>query len=1068
MEGDTMKYRLGVDLGSTSLGWCIFALDKNGRPSSLLDMGVRIFPDGRDDKFKKPLAVERRGARGMRRNLDRRDLRQKRLIAFLIENGLMPKDEAGRKALEALDPYELRAKALDEKIPLHHLGRALFHINQRRGFKSNLKTDKKANDSGNMKNAIKELDGKIFASGSRTLGEYLWTQRQESQPVRVRSRMVKNKAEYNFYPGREMYLKEVDAILATQRKHHPELTDEVYAGIKDIIFYQRSLRPPVVGKCRFEQNETRIRKAHPLFQKFRILQDVNHLEIERFAEGDPTLDQEDRQKIVKTLMSEKKRTFAELKTLLKISRDCRFNLESERRSELKGDDTAFLMTNEKRFGERWHEFSTDEQEKIIDLLFSEPDPEELVRKLIDDWGLSPEQAEEMANTPLEEGYASLSRKAINKIMPGLEKGLTYDKAVKEPGAYPHHSDFRTGQVYERLPYYGEVLPNSVIGGSNAEEDKNLPEKYWGKINNPTVHIALNQVRKLLNALIDAYGPPEEIVIELARDLKEPVNDVLADQTKNKKENDRINNELEKLGVRQNYRNRMLYKLWEDLCPTDPVKRCCPFSGIQIAPHQIFTGEFEEEHLLPFSKSFNDGRANKVLSSRTANREKGNRTPFEAFSGDSKKWNEILARVQNLPSNKQWRFKEECWDIAKGQGEDIIARQLNDTRYMAKITKQYLSAVFDNEKGKNKVWAIPGQMTALLRDKWGLNDLLGEEDGAKDRTDHRHHAIDAAVTGCTDRGTLQMVARLANAVETKQELWDKRRKLIVDMEEPFEGFRKQIEEKLEEIIVSYKPDHGNAHKAIHAPRPYTVAGLHKASAYGYIRKGDKKGTVVVAERVPLESFEKRDNIEEIADPVIRANVLKAVEGLKEKSVEWKQALAQYSQKTGTRRVRIHFEKTENVLIPVKQSEDRGPEETRGKAYKYYALGGNYCAEIYCPDKGKKAGQWQCEIISNYHAHQKNFIPQWRKDNPTAKLVMRLQINDMVAYEEDGQIVIRRVRKLNNPDKAVFVDHIRAKLEANEGWVASAKQMQLKNVRKVSVDILGRVKDPKAKKQALAAE
>lgn len=1061
-----MRYRLSIDLGSTSLGWTVFALGKDGRPSSLLDMGVRIFPDGRDDKSKEPLAVARRGARGMRRNLDRRDLRQKRLMKFLIAHGLMPKDEADRKALETLDPYELRTKALDEKIPLHHLGRALFHLNQRRGFKSNLKTDKRENDSGNMKNAIKELDGKIFAADSRTLGEYLWKQKQESQPVRVRSRMVKNKAEYNFYPGREMYQQEMEAILTAQGKHHPELTGGVCEEIKDIIFYQRKLKPVKPGNCRFEEKAERIRKAHPLFHKFRILQDVNHLEIERFNEGDPALDEKDRQKIAEALLSSKKKTFGQLRTLLKLSRDCRFNLESERRTELKGDDTAFFLTDEKCFGERWGAFSVDEQEKIIGLLFSEPDPDELVHKLMTEWDLPRAQAEATANAPLEEGYASLSRKAIEKILPGLEEGLVYSDAVM--AVYPHHSDFRTGQIYDRLPYYGAVLPNAVIGGSNAEEDKNLPEKYWGKINNPTVHIVLNQVRKLVNALIDAYGHPEEIVIELARDLKEPVNDVIADQTKNKKDNDRINKELEKLGVRQNYRNRMLYKLWEDLCPNDPVKRCCPFTGIQIAPHQIFTGEFEEEHLLPFSKSFNDGRANKVLSSRAANREKGNRTPYEAFSGDRGRWNEILARVQNLPTNKQWRFKEECWDIAKGQGEDIIARQLNDTRYMAKIAKQYLATVFDNEKGKSKVWAVPGQMTALLRDKWGLNDLLGEEDGAKDRTDHRHHAIDAAVIGCTDRGTLQLVSRLAHTVETKQELWDKRRKLIVDMEEPFAGFRKQIEQKLGNLVISYKPDHGNAHKAIHAPRPYTVAGLHDQTAYGLIGDGNKKGTITVATRKPVESFTKPKQIEEVADPVIRENILKAVEGLKETSAEWKKALADFSAETGTRRVRVHIEKSEDVMIPVRQKPDRGPQETRGKAYKLYALGGNYCAEIYCPDKGKKAGQWQCEIISNYHAHQKDFIPQWRKDNPTAKLVMRLQINDMVAYEEDGQTVYRRVRKLNKPNKPVFVDPLRAKLDKNEGWAASPSLLQEKNARKISVDILGRVKDPKAKKQAMAAE
>jgi CRISPR-associated endonuclease Csn1 len=119
-----------------------------------------------------------------------------------------------------------------------------------------------------------------------------------------------------------------------------------------------------------------------------------------------------------------------------------------------------------------------------------------------------------------------------------------------------------------------------MGGSREQKDKENPEKYYGKINNPTVHIALNQLRKLVNEIIRVYGRPDEVVIELARDLKEPADEINKQQAQNKKENDRINKCLETLGIKQNYRNRMLFKLWEDLAK-DPAKRCCPFSGIQI-------------------------------------------------------------------------------------------------------------------------------------------------------------------------------------------------------------------------------------------------------------------------------------------------------------------------------------------------------------------------------------------------------------------------------------------------------------------------------------------------------
>ena len=138
-----MDYILGLDLGETSLGWSVVELDKNGGMSRLERMGVRIFSDGRDSKTKEPLAVARRTARGMRKRRDRYVMRRETLTNKLIKYGLMPENEAERKALERLNPYELRVRGLDEKLLPYELGRALFHINQRRGFKINLKTDRK-------------------------------------------------------------------------------------------------------------------------------------------------------------------------------------------------------------------------------------------------------------------------------------------------------------------------------------------------------------------------------------------------------------------------------------------------------------------------------------------------------------------------------------------------------------------------------------------------------------------------------------------------------------------------------------------------------------------------------------------------------------------------------------------------------------------------------------------------------------------------------------------------------------------------------------------------------------
>ncbi len=1039
-----MTYRLAYDLGTTSLGWCILDLDKNGNPCGIIDMGVRIFPEGRDAKSNKPLAVSRRGSRGAGRRRDRYLGRRRRLMDYMIEVGLMPENKTERKALELKDPYELRTNAATQEISLHELGRALFHINQRRGFKSNRKADSKDNEGGAIKKGVAELEHALMASDLKTLGQFLYEKHKSREGVLARPETKGSKNEYDFYPAREMYENEVDFILNKQREFHPELTDDVCNKIKAIIFYQRPLKPQLVGWCTLDSKEKRARLASPTVQYCRILQEVNNLEIDQMEETDPPLTPENRQKVTQALQAKKEMTFTAIRKILGLSGDVKFNLEAaENRKSLNGNNTNFLMSKKECFGEVWYYFSTEKQEEIVEFLMSEPDPEQVIETLIRDYGVSLEQAERISNAPLKDGYGRLSLKVINEILPHLEDGFGYPSACEK--AEYHHSDFRTGEVFDKLPYYGQALETAVIGGTYAEEDKDDPEKFYGKINNPTVHIALNQLRKLTNAIIDIYGQPHEVVIELARDLKYGRDRLMEhnkNQKKNRERNEKINEHLEKVNVKPNYKNRLQFKLWEDLC-ANPTKRCCPFTGKQIGINDIFSGEFEIEHLLPFSRSYNDNPSNKVLCHKSANQIKGNKSPYEAF-GHTPQWGDILARVENMPFNKRWRFKEYAWDIAKGNNEDMIARQLTDTQYMTRMAQKYLSFIVPQQKGECRVYGIPGQLTALMRRKWGLNNIFEDESEKKDRTNHRHHAIDAFVAGCTTRGMLRAVSR-ANENE--------RERVIVP--EPFHGSREQLQDKAESMVISYKPDHGNAHKAIREGK--TVAGLHKDTAYGLVGQGNpKKGTMIYVTRKSLHAFEKRKDIEAVADDNWRSELLVAIEDHKDKSTEFKAAVDRFSKEKNVRRLRVHVERSPNTMIPIYHPEEKGKEDA--KPYKYYSLGGNYCADIYCHDKGKDAKKWGIEIISNFHAHQKDFIPQWQKDYPTAKKVMRLQINDMVAYEEDGETKICCVKKMTS-GKVYFRDHRIATEEADKlSRKLSAKQMQGFNLRKISVDITGRIKDP----------
>ena len=376
-----MTYRLAIDMGATSLGWCVLDLDDNNYPNGLLDMGVRIFPDGRDAQSKEPLAVSRRGTRGAGRMRDRYLGRRRRLMDYMVETGLMPKDQASRKELEIKDPYELRAKAADQKVSLYELGRALFHINQRRGFKSNRKADSNSNESGAIKKGIAELEQAMMTEGVKTLGQYLQKKHQAGTGVLARPTSKGQKNEYDFYPAREMYLQEVDAILETQRAHHPELTDEICENLKHIIFYQRKLKPQRVGWCTLESKEHRARLASPAVQKFRILQEVNNLVVDELAETDPRLSEDDRHKVIEELQKKKEVKFNRIRKLLNYTDDVKFNLEAgESRDKLEGNSTNFILAKAEHFGEKWLDLSADEQEKIIRLLIDEPSHEKVICK----------------------------------------------------------------------------------------------------------------------------------------------------------------------------------------------------------------------------------------------------------------------------------------------------------------------------------------------------------------------------------------------------------------------------------------------------------------------------------------------------------------------------------------------------------------------------------------------------------------------------------------------------------------------------------------------------------------
>lgn len=1077
-----LKYRLGFDLGYTSLGWACVQLDENDQPIDIIDFGVRIFPSGRDAKSHTPISVERREKRGARRNRDRYLKRRERLLKLMIKLGLQPQNREERSKLATIEPLELRAKAISQQLSLYEIGRALFHINQHRGFKSNRIADRSetAKKEQGLLKGISTLQQKLNDEGL-TLGQYLHTRLVNNETTRLKA----DENNEDRYPSRQMYIDEFNAITTKQQQYYPEvLSSENIKMLYDTIFFQRNLKPQEVGYCTLINTEKRARLAYPAIQKFRIYQELANLAIEKQSLDTPELTVEHKKKIAHYLLSDFSKlnnkselTFNKIQNIIGIT-NVTFNLEKQGRKGLKADLTTKLM--QEALPHSWSQLSEDQQNQLIDIQLTSQSTKELSDALLKfnqqfelTSPITKDQIDALEKLTLDDGYGNVSLKAVQQLLPYLEKGQIYSTACQSAGF--HHSDFRDGEIFDAnkttadydagLPYYGQVMPKQVIGGTGKESDKTSPERFYGKINNPTVHIGLNQFKRVLNELVLRYGcPPESIHIEVARETTlsaKQRSELEREQSKNRKDNERINDILEKNYQAKNYQNRMKYKLWEDL-NSDLLSRACPFTGKTISLDDLFSERVEIEHLIPFSRSFDDGRNNKVVCFKSANQQKGNRTPYEAFGHNEDQYAAILSRARAM-TTKFWRFlpdAEEKYRDSNSNENAWLARMLNDTKYMTRVALRYAEKATANG---NKVQAIKGKITSLMRKQWQLEQFINDDDNNKDRSNHHHHAIDALTVALTGVNTMQKILKANKTAQHSHRLLEK-------MDPPYAAFPTEgirtIKQRLATLVISHKLDHKNTELAIQ--QGGSIGQLHEESNYGLIAK-DGADNRIYAIRKPLTSdnFNNRKNhIEKIASHKIREAVLAIFERYQDKEgkkiassnmKEYEQKLNEFKQENNIKKVRIHEIKSakEDKMIPI---HDRD-----GNPYRFVIGGNNFCAEIWCSDKGKKAGKWQSEIIQNYSVNQKGFAPQWREDNPTAYKVMRLQINDMVAVDRDGERVICLVQKMDTNGNIILREHNDAEKDSKTQISYVASSLQRDNARKLKVSPAGKILDPGRAKQ-----
>ena len=1061
-------YRFAFDLGSGSLGWAVFALDEGGStPVALTDLGVRVFPSGRDPQSKESNALGRRQPRQQRRQIDRRKKRRVELEGRLVAAGLMPAatDKEARSAFFAIDPYEARGRAACGKAGLHDLGRAIWHMSKHRGFKSNRKADRtKEDDKGKIAKASATLREKLVDHGSATYGAWLAGRRKRGEPVRVRPHGKGTELAYDFYPTRATLEDEFSRIWREQAQHHPSLTQYARDAIRDSVFFQRPLKPVKPGRCTFFPDDDRLPKWHPLAQEFLILQQLNMLRVVDES-GERTLDLTKRDLIKRHSMSGEKLTWSSskkgLRGILGLPSEVAINLEAGGLKEPAHNAVAARLTGTKTkpgpLAGKWLDWSDEKRLQLLLILDEAATPEAAVDRLVKECGLEEDCAERVEKITLPHGHLMLGERAVRAILEVLrEQVVVYSDAVRlasEQGLFGdgvviHHSDLRPegDPGMTELPRYNELPALQRMIGTGTGDPDDPPDTRFGRISNPTVHVALGQFRRVMNALISRYGTPAQVAIETTRDMAKSareLNEIERDIRKNTKRNDDWRTELEEAGLiapGARVGDRFLrMRLWEEL-GTSNADRICPYSGRPISLHQLHSDQVEIDHILPFADTFDDGPANKVVCFRAANRIRGKRAPSDAWSGNDLK--AVIARVKGAPGmeHKLWRFMPgalEKWREQKGF-ED---RQLHATGYLARAVRAYAEALFPKD-GTSNIWMPPGRMTAMLRRRWGL---YLPDHNAKNRDDHRHHALDAATVGMIDRRTIQKLQTYARRIGAEE-----LDRVLPDPPEPFEGFREQVRDRVATLHVSHRPDHA-------------ISGrLHEDTAYGPIRDVPENqaartiGNVVV--RKPVVDLTAKE-VGQVRDEKIRNALLAETKDQKPDKKALADALKAWSARTGHRRLRI--------IKPAATA--RPVHDANGRPYKWMAPG-----EIaYLDVLEDTDGHWLHHANDIWTA-QSAERESWKEAHPRTRFLMRLFKGDTIQLfdlDEDGNPLagsnrIKRVVVLQPSAKRIWLagvndagilDNRHNNPDDPFRWdFASIGKLKNRRARRVRIDELGRVR------------
>lgn len=749
------KYGIGLDIGVGSIGFAVLSWTNN-EDARIEDLGARLFDSGETSDRKASLAQERRAYRSGRRLIRRRKHRKERLKKYLQVIKLISQEQlrAWQETNGNQFVLQTRVKGLTEKLTPEEIADCLIHICNNRGYREFYEDDSTDKDAGKIKTGLSDFEKCYHEGNYRSVADMLLHDKLFNTVTAFSDYRNHADAERYILIKREYIRQELLDILHKQQEFYPQLTEENIQYICDkIIFSQRDFEDgpgdkndehrrymgflDTLGKCMFYKTKDRAFRSTVIADIYALVNCLSQLSFVNTETGEIALPEEAAEDIIQTALVNGGMTESDLKKVLK-----KYSLEMRKpgKLEVKVPETVktlkLLKSCLEKCGYNYAQLIAEEQ-------FDLQQPSKLHQLCMDlSQNITPRRRKSVLakhgwNKELQEelvrkkfgGTASVCEEYMLEAITAFKHGETY-------------GNFQARRLKEREASQQEETRHVFLPPFSMPEDEEI-------VKNIVVFKAINETRKIINAIVRAYGSPEYINIEVADELGRSYTERMT-LTKmmrdNEKQAKKIAEKLVELGLRKEGEVKpgdiARYKLWQQQGGIDL------YSGERIAENDVLSSIYDIDHIVPFSLILDDTLHNKALVNMGANRQqKRQQVPLQYLQGVSR---ELFLKNVNLLfqkgkiSSKKYKYLMLANVYNTGLLEEWKSRNLNDTRYITRFIVNYLSAnlQFANENKKKHVYAIKGAITSRMRKIWLNEKTWGAKE--KDRSNNLHHAADALV------------------------------------------------------------------------------------------------------------------------------------------------------------------------------------------------------------------------------------------------------------------------------------------------------------------------------------